>query len=280
MHPPTKPLLITLLLLFCLSQLQAQTPNTLHKKGDFSIYWGWNLSNYTQSDIRFQGTHYDFTLYDVVAKDRQSTFAPNVYLNPAKMTIPQYNVRIGYFIRDNYQISIGNDHMKYVMQNGQTVRINGYISHSETAYDGIYNHENIVLADSFLLFEHTDGLNYENIELRRFDVLFHKKFFTLSIHEGIGAGILLPRTNTTLLNNPRHDKFHVSGYGIGIVGAVTLTFFNHFFIQSEWKGGYMNMPDIRTTLHREDRAKQRFFFSQYNVVFGANFRLQHTKPPK
>ena len=40
------------------------------------------------------------------------------------------------------------------------------------------------------------------------------------------------------------------------------------------------MPDIRTTMHKEDRASQHFLFSQYNVVFGANFRIPSKKNPK
>jgi hypothetical protein len=33
------------------------------------------------------------------------------YINPVKMTIPQTNFRIGYFINDHYSIALGVDHM-------------------------------------------------------------------------------------------------------------------------------------------------------------------------
>jgi len=266
-------LLLTVYLILSFNNLNAQISNTIYKKGTFFMYWGWNHANYTKSDIHFSGTNYDFTLSDVVAKDRQTKFDPNIYFSPAHLTIPQYNFRLGYFIKDNYQLSFGADHMKYVMQNWQTVKINGHINNSGTSFDGTYNNENIILADSFLLFEHTDGLNYENFELRRFDVIYQNKIITLSFNEGLGFGVLMPRTNTTLMKNARYDEFHLAGYGMGIVGAINLTLFKHFFIQSEWKGGFINMPDIRTTMHPEDRAKQHFFFSQYNIVFGFNFKI-------
>lgn len=272
--------LFTICMALTLSSAHAQTSNTLYKKGTFSVYWGWNRDSYTKSDIRFTGKDYDFTLSDVIAKDRQSKFDPRLYFSPTRLTIPQYNFRIGYFIKDKYQLSIGADHMKYVMQNWQTVKMNGHIDNSGTSYDGTYSNKDIVLADSFLLFEHTDGLNYENIELRRFDVLLQKKFVTLSVNEGFGIGVLIPRTNTTLLNNARYDEFHLAGHGTGIVGAINLTLFKYFFIQSEWKGGFINMPDIRTTMHKEDGASQHFFFSQYNIVFGCNFRIASKKQPK
>jgi hypothetical protein len=258
---------------------RAQKEYANYKKGNFFIYWGWNRSNYTNSDIHFNGSNYDFTLSKVIAKDRQSEFDPGLYFNPATMTIPQYNLRIGYFFHDKYQVSIGTDHMKYVMLNDQTVKINGSISQTGTEYDGTYTNQDIVLAQKFLLFEHTDGLNYGNIEVRRFDELLIRKRFSISVSEGAGLGILLPRTNTTLLTNARYDEFHLAGYGFGIVGALNITFFKHFFVQSEWKGGFINMPDIRTTMNTSDRASQYFFFSQYNICFGATFRLNKREKP-
>lgn len=251
--------------------------NLTHKKGDLSIYWGWNGSNYTNSDIHFSGNNYNFTLNDVVALDRQSAFDPAIYFNPANMTIPQYNLRIGYFIHDKYQLSIGADHMKYVMRNYQDVTINGEINVGSD-YDGTYSGESINLKPNFLLFEHTDGLNYENIELRRFDEIIQKKNFSLSLNEGIGAGVMIPKTNTTLLNNQRYDEFHLAGYGLSLVGSLNFTFYKHFFIQSELKGGFIHMPDIRTTMNSSDKASQHFFFAQYNVVFG--FRMNLLKETK
>ncbi len=250
-----------------------------YRKGNFSIYWGWNRAAFTTSDIQFKGDNYNFILKDVVAKDRQSAFDPNLYFNPTTITIPQYNFRIGYFFHDKYQISFGADHMKYVVQAFQDVEINGYIANTGTVYDGTFVNDEVNLQKDFLQFEHTDGLNYENIEVRRFDVVLGRKNIALAFNEGLGVGFLLPRTNTTLLNNERYDEFHLSGFGVSAVLAANITFFRYAFIQMEWKGGYINMPDIRTTIHSVDRAKQSFWFSQYNVVFGANFRFK-TKAEK
>ena len=244
-----------------------------NKKGSFYIYWGWNRSAYTKSDITFWGKSYDFKLNNVVANDRQSLYRTNLYLNPATMTIPQYNLRLGYYFKDKYEISIGADHMKYVMKNFQTVDMEGNIANSGTSYDGAYDHKPMVMDTSFLMFEHTDGLNYLNVEIRRSDALINLKGFNLSTAYGVGAGVLVPRTNTTLLGNRRHDEFHLAGYGLGLVGALKLNFLRYFFIQGEAKYGFIHMPDIRTTTDPADKAKQHFFFKQYNVVFGAQFQL-------
>ena len=239
------------------------------RKGDFYFYWGYNRGWFSNSDITLHGSNYDFELKNVVAKDRQSPLRADVYLNPVKFTIPQYNFRVGYFINNKYNISIGADHMKYVMVQNQTVNISGAIAQTETIYDKTYNDEEIVLAKDFLIFEHTDGLNYLNVELRRFDNLFDFKKVKINFTEGIGIGALYPRTNATLLNNERNDQFHVAGFGISAVAGINLELFDRYFIQSEYKGGFIDMPDIRTTMFKTDKAKQTFFFSQVNIVFGA-----------
>jgi hypothetical protein len=248
--------------------------NKTSKKHSIYTYWGWNRSYYTKSNIHFQGRNYDFTLFDVIAKDRQSKFDLKTYFAPRNITIPQYNFRLGYFLNDKISLSFGADHMKYVMQNNEIVKIDGEISQTGTKYDKNYDKEDILLSTDFLMFEHTDGLNYENIELRYHHDLIVKNKWNLTFLEGIGIGALIPRTNTTLLNNKRYDQFHLSGYGLSAVAGINFEFFTYFFIQFEGKLGFINMPDIRTTEFKVDRASQHFFFFQYNGLFGFRFPLK------
>jgi len=192
------PIFITLLILA--SQLASAQNDPLiektNQKGKLYVYWGWNRGWYTTSDISFRGTDYDFNLNQVVAKDRQTPFSLNAYLNPTLITIPQYNFRIGYFISKNYDISFGVDHMKYVVQSDQTVKISGYISSTETEYDGEYDNDDIIIEEGFLNFEHTDGLNFLNVEFRRFDNIFDFNKVKINLTEGFGLGALMPKTNS------------------------------------------------------------------------------------
>ena len=256
------------------SHAQRKLPsNSIDRKGDFYFYWGWNGAVFSNSDIRFEGDDYDFTLSDVKATDHQTRFDPKTYFNITKMTLPQYNFRMGYFINAKYNISFGIDHMKYVVEQGQQVKISGDIQHSGTVYDGNYMNDNIIIQPGFLEYEHTDGLNYINVGLRRMDVLY--KYHNLRINhiEGLEAGILLPKTNATLLGNARHDEFHLSGFGVDAIMGLNFEFYDHFFIQTEAKGGYIDLPDVRTTRYESDTASQDFFFAQLNLVFGASFTI-------
>ena len=67
--------IIFFLLASSIAYSQDQQPTTsVSRKGSFYFYWGWNRDAYTKSDISFSGNDYNFTLDNVVAKDRQSPF--------------------------------------------------------------------------------------------------------------------------------------------------------------------------------------------------------------
>lgn len=251
---------------------------TSSNKGKFFLYWGGNRGYYTKSDITFTGDDYDFTLSDVESVDRPKGWHID-YINPLRMTIPQTNARLGYFIDDHYSIALGVDHMKYVMKQDQTVKMNGYIRNSGTVHDGEYNNQDKVLTEDFLTFEHTDGLNYVTAEIARHDdiskwfSITNTDIFQVNLTEGIGIGGLYPRSNTKLLNKNRYDEFHLAGYGMSAKAGLHLVFFKHFMLIGEIKGGYINMNDIRTTESPSDRAKQDFFFFETILGVGGIFRL-------
>ena len=264
---------------YTFSQETVENPEkyTAHNKGKFYVYWGGNRENFSKSDIRFKGADYDFTLYDVEAHDKPKGWHLD-YINPACMTIPQTNLRIGYFINDHYNISIGVDHMKYVMYNDRRVQYSGTYPNAGSYGENPVGNE-LTLTEDFLLFEHTDGLNYVNTEIARVDdisSLFglpNTDMFQINTVGGLGVGLLYPKTNTTLLGKDRHDDFHISGYGLSAKAGLNFTFLKHFFIQTELKGGYINMNDIKTTKSSADSASQEFWFLQRIITVGGIFRI-------
>jgi hypothetical protein len=256
---------------------EIQNKYTTHNKGKFFISWGGNRDSYSKSDITFRGKDYNFTLENVQAHDKPKGWHVD-YINPSRMTIPQTNFRMGYFVSDHYSVAIGVDHMKYVMAQNKAVDINGYYP-NPGSYDELLANNQVLLTEEFLKYEHTDGLNYVNTEFSRHDdisSLFkieNTDKIQVNLTEGVGFGLLYPKTNTTLLGKERHDDFHVSGFGTSLKAGLNVTFFKHFYIQGELKGGYINMQDIRTTQSTEDSASQDFFFFQRIIAFGGIFRI-------
>lgn len=268
-----------------------------HNKGKFFVMWGGNRESYSKSDVNFRGKDYNFTVDNMAAHDKPKGWHVD-YINPANMTIPQTNLRLGYFFSDHYSVTIGVDHMKYVMTQNQIANVTGNINlpadQAGSIYNGVYNNTPVDMSQGgaqeggmpvgstttpFLIYEHTDGLNYINTEVSRFDDV--SKWFSLpnidkvqiNLTEGLGAGLLYPKTNTTLLGKERHDDFHVSGYGVSAKAGINVTFYKHFYVQGELKGGYINMQDIRTTTSSADKASQDFFFFQRIIAVGGIFRI-------
>ncbi len=255
---------------------------TASNKGKFFISWGGNRESFSRSDIHFKGEGYNFVIKDASARDKPKGWHVD-YINPTRMTIPQTNIKVGYFINDNYAIALAVDHMKYVLDRNRTRTVSGTINLASdtpgSAFNGTFNNESVFISEDFLKFEHTNGLNYVYTEFLRFDdisSLFkirNTDKFQINITEGLGFGLLYPKTNTELLGKERYDEFHVSGFGASLNLGLNFTIFKHFYMQLDLRGGHINMNDIRTTSNKNESASQKFWFLQRVISFGGIFRL-------
>lgn len=257
--------------------LNTFSQNDYSNKGRIYFYWGWNRGWYSNSDIHFRGNNYNFKLNDLKATDRQTPFGFDPYFSLTRITLPQTNMRLGYYINDKIDISIGVDHMKYVLVYYQNTEIDGYI-HDGTLYDGDYHNDKFINTYSFLGFEHTDGLNYINIEINRNDRLFD--VFNINVNPnklqlnslfGFDIGALMPKSNVSLWNNERNDEFHFAGYGFSGGLGLDLLILKYVFFRSEYKLGFIDMPDIRTSPNPSDRASQHFFFREFMFSIGITY---------
>jgi len=251
--------------------INAQNKEIAHKKGNVFFFWGWNRAFYSSSNIHFKGDDYDFTLHGVTSHDHPIPFSYEDYINPGNITIPQNNYKIGYFFKDNWAISLGTDHMKYIIDQNQEVKTDGYINHP--GYENVIHDGKAVTTEDFITFEHTDGLNYINAELEYYHNFIKYGVLKLNGLVGAGAGIMYPKTNAKLLDFERNDVFHFSGWGIDIKVGAELLFWNLFFLRTELKEGYINMPNIATTSSNNDSASQELLFLQWNYTFGFNWHF-------
>jgi hypothetical protein len=246
----------------------------MQRKGNFFGGWGWNRAAYTKSDIHFTGDGYDFTLLSVQAKDRQTQFEAKTYFGLKTLTIPQTNMKLGYFIHDRIAITLGVDHMKYVMVQNQNVAFEGRIS--DATYMSMVQDNVVKLTPEFLTFEHTDGLNYLLAEVEFYQGIFAGSFLDVNAYGGFGAGALMPKSNVKLMGYPRNDEFHFAGFGTNLKCGAEILLGNHFYLRGEAKCGYINMPDIVTRAESiGDRASQQFGFAAIDFMFGFNIT-----PPK
>ena len=245
------------------------------KKHNFTFHWGYNRSAYTKSDLRMKGVGYDYTIHNVIAHDRPSQFDPKIYFNLFKLSIPQFNTRIGYQINEKWCISVGYDHMKYVVDEYQTANISGYIdSTASTKYAGTYDNTPTVLDDrDFLHFEHTDGLNYITVDADYTSKLWTSKNtkFNLEHRGGMGLGALYPRTDVNIFGTENANIFNLAGVGVSLQSQIRFNLWKFLYIQGSIKSGGIWMPKITTSGFNGDFASQKFLFIEGFWVIG--FRL-------
>lgn len=271
-----KLLFIATLSLCSLTSFSQQT----NKKGSYYISWGYNRSTYANSDIRFVGPGYDFTLLNAEALDFPTPISDfRTYVDPELLSIPQFNFHAGYFVKDNLSISIGWDHMKYVVTDGQTVRVTGYVNPQTStpaiavnpAYVGTFNQTPLELdPDKFVHLEHTDGYNYASIEIEHYKSLFQSKKsrFAIDWMQGVGIGALVPRSDVYVFGVGKNNYWNLAGGGASLKTGLKFNFSKLLFFETTIKTGATKLWDIRTTGRSVDHAEQSIYFMEFYGALG------------
>lgn len=279
-----KLLVISFLLLLCSGKdVVAQRSWSYKKKfgtekNTVYFYWGYNREVYTKSNINFWGPQYNFTLFHAKAHDRPSGRI-GTYFNPSTISVPQFNVRIGWYYKEHWDWSVGYDHMKYVMTNNQYVVINGVIEGTtSSSLSGTYTDSDgaIQIKDHDLHYENTNGLNYISAQLTNTGTFFKTKNLKFAIQRriGAGAGPVVTQTDFNWDGTTYHSTQKISGYGMSIHAGVRFDFFRHFFLMSNWSTGFIHMPKNPTVQHQGQYAKQVFSYARWDLLGGFLFYIR------
>ena len=258
--------------MFALNNAHAQRDNA---KGSLYGYWGYNRAHFSPSNLHFSGPDYDFTLYDVKATDRPTKFGKE-YFNLAKLSIPQYNVRLGYHLNDRFAVSFGNDHMKYVVASDQAVRISGVIDSFNLPsrfYDGQYLNDTITLSPDFFAFEHSDGFNFVSIDVEYLQPLKEWRGLAFDWNNGIGGVWMVTRTRVFIMEDGLDNDFHIAGFAMAAKTGPQLSYKNKLFLLGEVKAGYAYLPWVLVKNEAPILGDHAVGFLEYYVCLGYRFKL-------
>jgi len=249
-----------------LCQQPESTPKPA-KKLTFYAAWGYNRFMFNKSDIHFKNngtanatdpTHgaYDFTVYKVKASDRPDfDQIASKWSDVVNFTIPQFSARLGVYLnnKNDEGWEINYDHAKYVVDDGQKVRIKGTILGEQVDKDTI-------LQAPYFHFEHTDGANFWQLNyIKRW------KFYTsrngktnIGFVFKPGAGVVIPRTDVTLFGSRLNNGWHVAGFIAGIETGVKAEILNHLCIEFTAKAAYADYLWVLVQYKNNGRANHRF----------------------
>jgi len=201
----------------------------------FYAQWGYNRDVFSKSDIHFKKDgEYDFVLHNAVSKDQPDYSAFRDA--PLDITIPQNSFRIGAYLNKahTWAVELNFDHAKYVMLDDQNLRLTGTI-HGQTFDQDTLVHYN------FVHLEHTDGANLYHINYVRQALLLQgKKHPIASYLLKAGAGVVVPRSEVSLMGKKLNNRYHISGYCISAEAGMRLYPLRNLFLELNVKGGYAN----------------------------------------
>jgi hypothetical protein len=259
--------LFTLSFLLCIfTESNAQSVNNStktkkEKKTEFYFSFGSHRAFYSKSDISFiSNGHnpFNFTLEKSRARDDQGI----VWSNKA----PQYSYSLGFYNKlKNYGIEFQFHHVKYIFRDNQVVHMNGTIG------DKHYDQDTLVTPD-FVEFEHCDGANYAllNFVKRKNLASSQNQKSMLDLVLKAGAGVVIPKTESTIMGSYYHDKYALSGYMASIAGGLRYSFLKNFFAEATAMGAYANYTHF---LIADGHGHQHWFSAQFNLLLGAQFQL-------
>ncbi len=245
--------------------------------------WGYNRDWFSKSDIHFHGTYpntyesgkgagqeYDFTLLNVKAEDRPQFN----HIADWNITIPQFYYRVGYYFPSEkiIGIEVGFDHVKYVMNSNQTLRVQGQVY--EKGIDKVVTvDKDTFVTDHFVHFEHTNGANYIMLSfVRGMELLTTRsEVHTILCLVKPGAGIVFPRSDVTINDDRKDNAFHVAGYVAGLEVSFRYLFDQHVFLETAAKGCYANYSNVLTT--QGNTANHSFTSFEWLFSIGYQFHL-------
>ena len=273
-------LLLSFLSISVFSQTEAaNTPSvsSVKKRGNFYFLWGYTRAKYSKSTIQFKDRSntyypatgryhdYDFTIYEATAKDRPDF---EDISDVANITIPQFVARIGYYFnnKQDFGIELNYDHTKYVVDNYQTVHVQG-------TFNGNYVDKDTILDPSnFLHYEHTDGANFWIINfIKRWKFYEPSKYFNIGLIGKPGAGVVIPRTDVTIYGTRVNNNWNLAGWIVGAEGGIRIEFLKYGVFEFVGKGSYADYRRGFILGKGGGRSNHHFFTGQLTMTLGATF---------
>lgn len=260
-------------ILFLLSLFNAQAQDKPQRFTGMYVQWGYNTEWYTRSNINFNMANGDrFKLHNAKAHDSPDLDA--IVEVPLQISIPQYNYRLGFYLNKTKTraIELNFDHIKYVVTDGQQVKVSGTIDGKPVNGDSILN------PATFLHLEHTDGGNLLHLNyVQQHSILKNtsKSRDLVTLLWKAGAGINIPRTDFTYRGDRLNNKFHIAGYNVSAEAGARIYPFKKVFLEFTGKTGYVKYVNAlaNTTQQTGNRVKHSFGYVEVMGLIGLDIKF-------
>ena len=255
-----------LLIIFCIAvSLPLLSQKKFVSNGSFYLSWGYNTEWYGKSDIHVvqPGMNCDYTFRNIEAHDHIGWDK----LFQRALTIPQYNYRIGYFFdeKQDLGIEINFDHTKYIVTQGQTVKVSGTLNGRSvdstlTITDDVLNYQ-LNNGANFLLFNIVKKINIYTTPAGAINICGLGKF---------GVGPLIPHVQNKIFGNLNEPHFQIGGWNTGIEAGIKVTVEKyHVYLEFCNKLDYARYSQLKVY---QGNVDQSFFCYELILNLGYYFR--------
>jgi hypothetical protein len=265
---------LTFIIVFSILSANAQTKKAKHK-GEFYFSWGYNTEWYTSSNLKVSQPELgnNYTIHGVVAHDHRGW---DEGLFHKAISIPQYNYRLGYFFNDkrNLGVEINFDHTKYIITDGQMVKVKGTLNGKPAEYNVVFSS-----ANGFYYFLN-NGANFLLFNIVKRWEWYASKTQKVKIDAlgKAGIGPLIPHVQNALFSKENEAGFQLGGWNTGLEGDIRATFLRHVYLEFAAKldyARYSNLKVYKGTLHQAFGTAEVVL--NLGVAFGKGTRAKSRK---
>ena len=238
--------------------LESPAPKKV-RNHSFYFSWGYNTESYTRSNIHVSQPELgrEYMLQQVVGNDRRA-WDEGLFSIP--LTIPQYGYRIGWMFNETkgWGLEINFDHTKYIVKQGQDIRVTGNMGDGRAVDTMIDFREK----NGFLYYLN-NGANFFLLNaVKRFPVWSNKKgSLRLDALGKAGFGPVVPHVENTFFGDKNKPHFQVGGWNTGIEADLKLTAFKRIYLEGGIKGDYARYSGLRIYKGTVKQAFGSFIFN-------------------
>ena len=225
--------------------------------------WGYNGDSYAKSDLHISQPSLgnDFTLVGVQARDSKAW----TDLFSHSLTVPQYNLRIGYFFNERWGLELAHDHIKWIVKEDQQVPMTGTLNGEPV--DSL-----VTLTPDVLRYQLNNGANPLFINLiRRFRLIGERgRAGSIAFLAKGGGGFAIPHTENAVFDQPNEKGFQFfQGWNVDAAAAARVDIWKGLYFEFEEKLLYARYYGIKVD---QGTAQHSVKASEFNFNFGWAFR--------
>ena len=241
-----------------------------HKNHSLYFSWGYNQEWYTNSTVHIQqdeqGNYYK--MMNVEGHDHKG-WDENGGIFHKALTIPQYNYRLGYYFNEKQDLAIelNFDHTKYIIADGQTIRIKGTYNHRPVDSNVVFAESN---GDYYYL---NNGANFFLINIVKRIGLHQSKSNNLrfDLTGKFGIGPVIPHVENNLFGQHNTPHFQLGGWNTGIETALRATIYRYAYLEFSQKFDYARYSNLKIY-----GGTARQSFGTYEMILSLGFIIPTT----